>query len=118
MPNYMLILHESTTGFADYSLEDIQKIIADYVAWSDKLGADGKLVGGNKLRDDSAKMLFRDESGLRVTDGPFTESKEVIGGYFEIVAADYDEAVMISSTCPHLTYGGRIELREIEPTND
>ena len=55
-------------------------------------------------------------ASLRVTDGPFAEAKEVIGGYFTIEAADYNEAVEICSDCPHLTYGGRIELREVEPT--
>jgi hypothetical protein len=46
-------------------------------------------------------------------DGPFAEAKEVIGGYFVIQAADYAEAVRLSTECPHLRYGGRIELREI-----
>ena len=40
----------------------------------------------------------------------------MIGGLFTIKAADYDEAVEISKECPHLKYGGRVELREIEPT--
>jgi hypothetical protein len=51
-----------------------------------------------------------------VIDGPFTEATEVIGGYFVISAADYAEAIEISRDCPHLRYGGRIELREIEST--
>jgi hypothetical protein len=48
-----------------------------------------------------------------VTDGPYTESKEIVGGFFTVVAADYDEACTIAADCPHLKYGGRIEVRMI-----
>jgi len=116
MPEYMLILHESTTGFAELSAEDIEKVIADYVAWSNRVAEMGKMAGGNKLRDDGGRMLTINDGSLRVTDGPFAEAKEIIGGYFLISADNYDEAVEIAGTCPHLTYGGRIEVREVEPT--
>jgi hypothetical protein len=112
----MLLLHESTTGFADLSAEDIQQIIGEYVAWSNSLAEQGKLVGGEKLKDEGGKSLTRQNGSLRVTDGPFAESKEVIGGYFTISAENYDEAVELAGTCPHLKFGGRIELREVEPT--
>ena len=48
-------------------------------------------------------------------DGPYSEAKEVMGGFFVIEAADYDEAVKISSDCPHLRAGRRIELRQVDP---
>jgi hypothetical protein len=49
-----------------------------------------------------------------VLDGPFSETKEIIGGYFAIQAEDYDEAVSLAGECPHLDYGGLIELREVD----
>lgn len=116
MSQYMLLLHESTTGFADLSAEDIQQIIGEYVAWSNSLAEQGKLIGGEKLKDEGGKSLSIQNGSLRVTDGPFAESKEVIGGYFTISADNFDEAVDLAGTCPHLKYGGRIELREVEPT--
>lgn len=116
MKQYMLLLHESTTGMADLSADAIEQIIADYVAWSNKLGEAGRLAGGEKLREDGGRFLEGSGDDLRVTDGPFAESKEIIGGYFTILADDYDDAVSLASDCPHLTYGGRIELREVEPT--
>lgn len=116
MPDYMLILHESTTGAMEMSAEEIEKIIFEYKSWSRRVAEAGKLVGGQKLRDEGGRMLTQANGDFRATDGPFAEAKEVIGGFFMIKAADYDEAVEISRTCPHLTYGGRIELREIEPT--
>jgi hypothetical protein len=48
-----------------------------------------------------------------VTDGPFTEGKEVLGGFFTIEAAAYDKAIEIANTCPHLDFGS-IEVREVE----
>jgi hypothetical protein len=55
----------------------------------------------------------RNGSSLSVTDGPFTESKEMIGGFFIIDADSYDDAVKKASDCPHLDYGA-IEIRQIQ----
>lgn len=116
MPNFMLLLHEQPADYSQFSPEDIEAVIGEYIAWRHQVEAEGRYVGGEKLRDEGGRHLAMSDGGLRVTDGPFTEAKEVIGGYFTISAADYDEAVRIASTCPHLKYGGRIELRQTEPT--
>ena len=118
MPNYMLLLHESSTNLDEISPEEMQAIISKYSAWRDGLAQSGRLVGGEKLRDDGGKVLRSGDGGVRVLDGPYSETKEVIGGYFAIQASDYAEAVEISKDCPHLDFGGTIELREIEPTHD
>ena len=51
----------------------------------------------------------------RVTDGPYAEAREVIGGVFIVEAKNYDEVVELSKDCPHLDFG-TIEIREVEPT--
>ncbi len=117
MPNYMLFLHEQPADYSQFSAEQIQGVIAEYVAWRHKIEAEGKLVGGEKLKDEGGRHISGANGSLRVTDGPYTEAKEVIGGYFTISAADYDEAVETAKGCPHLKYGGRIELRETEPVH-
>lgn len=114
MPKFMLLLHEDPSAFADLSPSDIQQAIEEYVAWRVGLTEEGRVVGGDKLTDDGGRVLTGTDGDLRVVDGPFAEAKEVIGGYFMVRAADYDEAVEISRTCPHLRYGGRIELRQVE----
>ena len=116
MPNYMLLLHEQPSDFSQYSAEDMQAVVAEYVAWRHAIEAQGRFVSAEKLKDEGGRHLAMTDSGLRVTDGPFAEAAEVIGGYFSIIADSYDHAVELSSGCPHLKYGGRIELREIEPT--
>ena len=118
MSQYMLILHETPSDFAGYSAEDINRVIGEYMAWRHKLEAEGRLVGGNKLADEGGRRLALDDGKVRVTDGPYAEAKEVVGGYFIINAANYDEAVEVARTCPHLTYGGTIELRLVEVVGD
>jgi hypothetical protein len=118
MPEFMLLLHENPASFASLSPDEMQRIIQKYSAWSAGLASQGKLVGGDKLRDEGGKHLRRKTSaGARaaVVDGPYTEVKEIVGGYFKVAAADYDEAVKLAGDCPHLEFGW-IEIREIEPT--
>ncbi len=68
-----------------------------------------------KLEDGTVRHLSGRPGQVTVVDGPFPETKEVVGGYFLLAADSYDEAVALASTCPHLDFG-RIEVRRIEPT--
>jgi hypothetical protein len=110
----MLLLHEQPMDFSQFSPEQIQAVIAEYTAWRKKIEQAGKYVGGEKLKDEGGRHLSGANGQIRVTDGPYAEAKEVIGGFFTISASSYDDAVEISKGCPHLKYGGRIELREID----
>ena len=112
MNDFLLILHNpSDSPFHKMSPEDMQSVIARYGAWAGQMASQGRLKGGHKLEDGTVRHM----SGRTVTDGPFPETKEVVGGYFLITAASYDEAVEMASTFPHLDFG-RIEVRRIEPT--
>ncbi len=117
MNKYMLLLHDSVNNDIEISAEDIQQIIGEYVGWRNKIESEGRLVGGEKLADEGGKHLKMNGGDIRVTDGPYAEVKEALGGYFAIKASDYDEAVEISKGCPHLLYGGWIELRKIDATH-
>ena len=114
MSKYILFLHERTTLDESMSPEEIQSVISEYQAWSQEMGDAGRMLGGQKLTSDSGRLLTGFESSLTVTDGPMAEAKEVIGGFFEIEAATYDEAVDVAQSCPHLKFGGTIELRQID----
>jgi hypothetical protein len=114
MSNYLLLLHERPADFVNHTPEEFQAMFTEYMAWSEKIKADGAYVSGNKLKDEGGKSIVKNGDGMRVTDGPFIEAKEVIGGYYLIAASDYAAAVKVSEGCPHLKYGGRIEVREIE----
>ncbi len=112
MPSYLLLLHEDPATYADLSPADIQAIVARYTEWTERMAQAGKLTAGVKLRDGAGRRVGRDASG-RVVDGPFTETKDVVGGYFVIVAPDLGGALAIARDCPHVD-NGWIELREVE----
>jgi hypothetical protein len=107
MPQFVLMLRD--TGFPDnISPEEIQAIIERYRSWKNKVHASGQ-----KLHDGEGRVVTRKEGGVAVTDGPFVEAKEVIGGYFIVTADDYAAAEKLVEDCPHLDYGS-IEIRRIE----
>ncbi len=116
MPQFMLISQDSTEmpEGLEITPEMIQAIIQKYSDWADKLQRSGHLLSLNKLREDPGKNISGFGSNQVVTDGPFAETKEIIGGYWIINAANYDEAVKLASDCPSLEFGSRIEVREVE----
>ena len=114
MPKYMLLLHDDPSGWASVSPEQMQQIIEKYVAWGKKLRDAGILIASDKLTDEPGRVVRGKNGQLRVTDGPFSETKEVLGGYYTITAASYDDAVQQAKGCPSLEYGGTIEVREID----
>ena len=113
MTDYMLLLYDDPAAFADLAPEAIQAIIARYAAWAESLGEDGTLVHSNKLADGESRVVRRHDGETRVTDGPFSETKEVIGGYFVVRAESWDAAVEIARGCPHVDYG-TIEIRRVD----
>ena len=110
MAKFILLLREGE--FENYSPEEMQKIVERYLGWSQKLRDDGRYHAGEELKETGRILSTKNN---RVVDGPFTETKESIGGFFLIEAKDYEDAVQISKECPHLSYGGVVELREVNP---
>jgi hypothetical protein len=114
MPNYMLFLHQNSNQPRPSSPDDIMAITKAYMSWADRMRTEGRLKGGDKLTFDAGKVMRAKDGKVTVTDGPYAESKEIVGGYFTISAKDYDEACRVAESCPHLGYGGRIEVRQVD----
>ena len=114
MPKYVLLLHDALNAYASLSPDEMQQVLHKYVAWGGRLRAAGVLQGGEKLTDDPGKVMGGGNGQIRVTDGPYSETKEVMGGYYIIAADSYDKAVDLARDCPHFDYGGRIEVRQID----
>lgn len=108
MPQFMLMLRDAGAFPQSISPEEIQQIIERYRTWSARVGAKGQ-----KLVDGEGRVMVRKDSGVTVTDGPYAEAREVIGGYFVVDAPDYDAAAKIAGDCPHLDFGS-IEIRQVE----
>jgi hypothetical protein len=112
MDKYVLLLHE-TPALQDLSPEEIQAIVARYKAWGQKLRAAGRHVDGQKLEDGTARIVRGEGAQTRITDGPYTETKDVVAGFYIILAESFDEAAEWSKDCPHLAFGA-IEIRKID----
>jgi hypothetical protein len=113
MAQFILILHENMSVYADVTPEEMQQMVTQYGAWGKALAAKGHYVGGHKLTDEGGKHMRKANGALGVTDGPYSEAKEIVGGLFIIEAPDYDAAVQLASDCPHLE-NGWIEVRQID----
>lgn len=92
------------------SPEQIQAAIDAFYVWYEQMLAQGRFKPGQRLAT-PARLVTR----TGITDGPFTEAKEVIGGYWFIVAASLDEAARIAADNPCLACGLSYEIRPIEP---
>ena len=93
------------------SRDEIQNTIDQFYTWLDRLVSEGKMKRGQRLTY-QGKTITRKNG---ITDGPFGESKEVIGGYWFIVANSLEEAAQIASGNPCLNYGLSFEVRPIDP---
>ena len=115
MPKFVLLLHDSGRFDPNMSPDQMQAIIQRYVAWRGRIQQNGRAVTGHKLHDGQGRVIQGAGSSMKVTDGPYAEAREVIGGLFVVEAASYDEVVELSRDCPHLEFGS-IEIREVQPT--
>jgi len=96
------------------SPERMQQSLAKWKEWIDSIAAKGKYVAGQPLQRDGKVVAGKQK---KITDGPFAEGKEIIGGYFLIKAENLEDAVDMSKGCPSFEYGGSVEVREIMEMN-
>lgn len=110
---YLLMI--CTDEAVDEGLSEAQtmELIGEYGVFGAELEASGALLGGNRLRPISAATSVRVRAGeTLVTDGPFAETKEQMGGYYLIEAASLDEAIAWAAKIPSARHG-TIEVRPV-----
>ena len=103
----LLIVDEDQDTWSQMSPAEQQAGVEKYMAWSQKLKAEGRLVDAEGL---DPKIVSLAPGGI-VQDGPFAETKEMVGGYYIFTAADWDEAIAIAKGCPTFDHGGKVQLR-------
>jgi len=92
-----------------------ERIMREYGAFQASLAASGRYVAGAKLGSTQSATTLREHAGKPViTDGPFAETKEQLGGYHLIDCKDLDEAIAIARRIPTLSAGGAVEVRPVE----
>jgi hypothetical protein len=110
MAQFMLLLYGDPSRWQKLSPEEMQKATEKYLAWVNKS------IDAKRLSDDVGKVIDSHGGKPRVTDGPYSEAKEALGGYYTIEAANYDEAVQIALTHPQVEYGSAIVIRQVYGT--
>jgi len=109
MAEYLVLIYEDEAQYAKATEADFQRVMDLHNAFPDQVTAlGGKLIGGKALQPTTTATTIR---GDVVTDGPFAETKEVLGGYYLIEAEDLDQALAIGKVTP-APYGC-VEVRPI-----
>jgi len=106
-----MLIFRGTDWHKGLSPEEMQRLADQWMAWFNRLKDQGKAIAGNPLEREG--KIVSGKNGRVVSDGPFAESKETIGGYFLLKVNTLDEAVAIAQECPGLSYGIRVEVRPV-----
>ena len=109
--NEYMLLFIGTDWSKSLSPEQMQQVAGQWMAWFKGLMEQGKVTAGSPL--ERAGKVIAGKNGRVVSDGPFAESKEAIGGYFLLQVDTMDEAVEIARQCPGLPYGVKVEVRQV-----
>ena len=110
MKEFMMIFrNEKKPGGEMPSAEQMQVAVKQWQNWIGEIAAKGKYSGTNRLLPEGKTI----KPNKVITDGPYVEAKEVIGGYLIVKANTLDEAVEMAKSCPNLIYGGNVEIRSV-----
>jgi hypothetical protein len=109
MARYLLLLHGDEDGERTLGEDERRAIVEAHRELIGELAAAGRLVAGEALTDSGRARVVRDGS---VTDGPFAETKEVVGGFYVVECADDDEAVEVARRIP-ASPGLAVEVRPV-----
>lgn len=105
----MLIFHGD--DYSNLSPDEIQRRMVKWYAWVEKLNKTDQYLSGEPLAPGGKDV--KGENGDVITDGPYTEGTEVVGGYFLIKAKNYDEATSIAKDFPDFDLGSYVQVRQV-----
>jgi hypothetical protein len=112
MKDYLFIFRTDYNMMPQRTPDEAAKVTQKWIDWIGSIAEQGKLSDrGNRLAL-SGKVVRSNQS---VTNGPYMEIKESIGGYSLVKASSYEEAIALASNCPILSVGGNVEVRELDP---
>ena len=106
----MFVYRGGDDEMAAKSPEELQKVMQGWWDWIQTGVDEGWMVDGGDALTPEGRVVHPDSS---ITDGPFTESKEVVGGYTMIQADSFDAACQHAKSCPIMLVGGTVEVRQL-----
>ena len=112
MAKFLILARGTGEAYKHLSPQEMQQVIQKYMAWTEELRKAGRLLQGEKLRE-GGRVVRGVNGQMIVTDGPFVESKEILGGFWLVEASSYEQIQQDVARNPHLR-AGSLEIREIE----
>ncbi len=110
---YLLLIYDNEANFAGMTKADMGAMLADYGRFTESIKQSGSHLAGHQLQPVATASTVRVRDGKRqVTDGPFAETREQLGGFYLIEAKDLDEALAIAERVPSAKRGS-IEVRPL-----
>jgi hypothetical protein len=110
---YMMLIYTNERGWSQLTPEQQQQGMAAYTAYGEALRKANALISSNRLRNtDSATTVKVSDGKTQVLNGPYVDTKEQLGGYFLIEAADLDAAIAWAARCPGAAHG-TVEVRPV-----
>jgi hypothetical protein len=110
MPEFLYLYRGTEQVNAALSPQQMQDYMQHFQAWIMSLTKAGKITSCGPLANSGRTIVG---AKMMVTDGPYAEAKDLIGGYTVIGAQDFEEATQIAQGCPFLDVGGTVEIRSI-----
>lgn len=108
--NGFLLIFRSASWYQDLSPEQMQQVVESWVAWMDRLKAEEKWLGGDAVEREGRLVMGKTRV---VSEEPFADARETLGGYLVLKADSLEEAVLTAQQCPGLSYGVDVEVRPI-----
>ena len=108
-----VLLFRSGLDFATATEEQLQQAMKKWKLWIEELSRQGKYLGGQRLTRNGSVLKAGEK---QIIDGPYAESKEIVGGLIVIKANDLQDAIETAKNCPILNYNGIVEVREVAVT--
>lgn len=110
---YLCLIYSDESQWPNMPKADQDKWMAEYGAFTEGIKRSGHYVGGERLESTSTATVVRQRNGnVSITDGPFVETKEQLGGFYMIAAKDLNEAIQVAAKIPGARHGS-IEVRPV-----
>jgi len=109
-PQYLLLLRQPPGGAP--APDELSRIMAQFGQWMAGLHAKGMVVGTNGL-EVTGKVVRGPRGATTISDGPYLETKEIVGGYVQITADNLDQALAAAGDCPGLDFHMAVEVRPV-----
>ena len=110
MKDFMMLFHSEPDPDFNPTPEQIEEEVKAWQDWMGGIGAQGKLKNPGEALGFEGKTMHSDGT---ITDGPYAELKEIVGGFIIVSAESIEEAMQLGRGCPALTSGGKVEVRDI-----